>query len=79
MLTLVNFVNQLTKASHVKGEAAELGTKGYNLGPYFRDISTDANAASNDVGCGPVGTSAWHYDQAIGDFHANDSDETRIF
>ena len=77
--TLVNFINQMTKASNMKGETAEPGTNGFDFGPYIREIPINSNTSTNNVGNGQVGTSAWHYDEVTGNFHANDSDETRLF
>ncbi|MFW6058974.1 MAG: prepilin-type N-terminal cleavage/methylation domain-containing protein [Phycisphaeraceae bacterium] len=75
--SLQNFADQLTLASNVSGETAAPGTAGYLYGPYLRDIPANPYTATNDVGDGEVGTSAWYYNEDTGAFHANDSEEHR--
>ena len=76
---LATFADQLTQASNSQGETAPPGTPGYGLGPYVRELPANPNTGTANVSATGVGTSAWYYDEATGDFRANDSAETRAF
>lgn len=69
--TFANFVDQMTKASKADGSTADIGTSGFNLGPYLQAIPDNPYTGSNTVGTGGVGTSDWYYDQSTGVFRAN--------
>lgn len=75
--TLANFIDQMTLASNVAGQTAAIGTSGYNLGPYIRDMPKNPNTGGATVGSGAVGSSDWYYDEQSGEFKANDSEATR--
>jgi general secretion pathway protein G len=77
--TLANFSDQMTQASTAAGATAAAGTAGYRFGPYIHQVPLNPSTATNDVGDGAVGSSAWYYNEATGDFHANDSAETRAY
>lgn len=77
--SLANFEQQMTRASNASGQTAPPGTAGYPLGPYLQAVPVNPYTETNDVSDGPVGTSAWYYDQDTGDFRANNSAEARSF
>lgn len=77
--TLANFRDQLTQASDADGNTAVPGTAGFKFGPYILDIPVNPLSGGSTVGTGGVGSSDWYYDEATGDFHANDSDTSRAY
>ena len=76
---LEDFEAQMTLSSDADGLTAPLGTSGYPLGPYIREVPANPQTGTADISDGAVGTSAWYYDQATGGFRANDSAESREF
>lgn len=67
-----DFVSQMTKASKKDGSTADIGTAGYDLGPYLQSIPNNPYTDTNDVTKAAVGDGkAWYYDEAIGEFRAN--------
>lgn len=76
---LASFEDQMTLASNVDGETAAIGTDGYPFGPYIKLIPLNPFAETRTVTAGEVETSAWYYNEATGDFRANDSAETREY
>lgn len=77
--TLADFADQMTMATSADGDTAPVGTLGYPFGPYFREVPINPNTGGTTVGDGAVGSSDWYYNQATGEFHANDSPLTRAF
>jgi general secretion pathway protein G len=77
--TLADFADQMTLASNATGSTAAPSTSGYPFGPYVLSIPKNPFTLTNTIGSGAVGSSAWYYDQASGDFHANDTVENRAF
>jgi type II secretion system protein G len=75
--TMRTLADQLTLASRTDGATAALGTDGYPLGPYLQEIPVNPATQTNTVGNGPVGTSAWYYNETTGEFRANDTDADR--
>jgi general secretion pathway protein G len=73
----LTFAAQMTMSSNVFGETAAVGTLGYPLGPYLRDIPVNPFTGGRTIGDGEPGTSDWYY--ADGDFRANDSELHREF
>lgn len=67
--TLTQFARQMTQATDPQGAAAAAGADGY--GPYLRSIPMNPYTGTRDIGNGPIGTSAWYYDQLTGAFRAN--------
>ncbi len=68
---------QLTQVSRPDGATSATFAPEYMLGPYLQDIPCNPYTLTNSVGVGPVGTSAWFYDETTGEFRANDSEENR--
>ncbi len=77
--TLANFVAQMTQASDATGATAAPGTDGYPYGPYLLAIPVNPLLPSDVVSNGAVGSSGWYYDEATGEFLANDSLATRQY
>lgn len=77
--TLADFTNQLTLPSDVNGTTAAIGTPGYLNGPYIMEIPNNPLAGTNTVGDGAPGSSAWYYNEATGEFRANDSAPSRLY
>ncbi len=77
--SLDGFADQMTLATDIDGNTAPPGSNGFPYGPYLQEIPPNANTSSSDVGDGAVGSSAWFYNEATGEFHANDSDEMFAF
>lgn len=73
------FADQMTKASKPDGSTADVGTAGYNLGPYLQDIPTNPYTGGNTIGSGSLGTSDWYYDAGSGHFRANNSAEHSMY
>lgn len=71
--SLADFEDQLTLASDTSGNTAPVGTPGFVKGPYLRAIPNNPATGTSDVSDGPVGSSAWYYDETTGEFLANDS------
>lgn len=69
--TLANFTDQMTKASKADGSTADIGTSGYNLGPYLQSVPNNPYTSLNAIGSGAVGSSDWYYDEDTGVFRAN--------
>lgn len=67
------FVDQLTKASKIDGTTADLGTAGFDLGPYLQSLPNNPYTGTNTVGTGARGTSAWYYNETTGEFRDNHS------
>jgi len=74
--TLANFEAQLTQASNASGQTAAVGTSGYALGPYIRELPINPKTGTSTVSDGAYGSSAWYYDETTGEFRANDSAES---
>ena len=55
------FVNQMTKVSKPDGTTADLGTAGYDLGPYLQSIPNNPYTAGSTVSDGAVESSDWYY------------------
>ena len=77
--TLVNFVDQMTLATDRDGNTAAIGTPGFPFGPYIKKMPVSPNTGTDTLSDGPVGASAWYYNEANGAFHANDSATTFAF
>ncbi len=74
---LRTFVAQLTEATRADGSVAAVGTDGYPLGPYLQSMPVNPATQTDTIGDGPPGSSAWYYNEATGEFRANDSEESR--
>jgi len=70
---------QLTQASDEQGNTATPGTAGYIYGPYLKRFPVNPATDGDTVGDGAAGTSDWYYNETTGDFHANDSADSRAF
>ncbi len=77
--TLADFEAQMTTASDKQGDTAPLGTVGYNLGPYIREVPVNPHTSSRDISAGAIGSSAWFYDETDGTFRANNSAEQATY
>lgn len=77
--SLASFSDQMTKSSNDAGETAALGTTGYRYGPYIQSVPINPSTGTRTVTDGAVGTSAWYYNEATGEFRANDSDASREY
>lgn len=71
--TLADFAAQMTAGTDITGGP------GTDFGPYLDEIPLNSFTGTRDITDGAVGTSAWYYDEATGDFRANDSAEMRAF
>lgn len=71
--TLANFTGQMTQYTDIMGGVNSTQTQVYHFGPYLREIPPNPETAGDDISGGPVGSSAWYYNQVNGAFHANDS------
>jgi len=76
---LATFENELTLASNEDGQTAAVNTPGFPFGPYILQIPLNPFTLTRTVTAGEVGSSAWYYNEAIGDFCANDSAERRAY
>jgi general secretion pathway protein G len=79
MPTLANFAEQLTQASKADGTTAPPGTDGFPHGPYLLSVPKNPRNELSTVTNGAVGTSGWYYNEATGEFRANDSATSRKF
>jgi len=70
--TLDRFSEQLLSASKPDGSTTKPCVSGYSSGPYLDAIPVNPFTGTNTVGNGPVGTSAWYYEEQRGEFRAND-------
>ena len=77
--TLADFVDQMTLASNLSGTTAAIGTPGFPYGPYIVDMPVNTYTNTATIGSGAVGSSAWYYDQATGEFLGNDSAQSRTY
>ena len=75
--TLTAFKAQMTEATRADGSHARLGTLDFPFGPYLDCVPVNPYTDTATVDTGPVGTSAWYYNQATGEFLANDSEGHR--
>lgn len=73
------FVDQMTKASKPDGSTADMGTSGFDLGPYLQEIPNNPYTGGNSVGTGGLGTSDWYYNASSGTFRANDTTENAAY
>ncbi len=71
------FLDQMTLATNEAGETAPVGTPGFPLGPYLREIPTNPFTSGDDIGDGEPGSSSWYY--ANGEFRANHSAAHRAY
>ncbi len=76
--TLAQFEAQLTGQTDGLGNPVAMGTPGA-WGPYIREIPLNPYTDGRTVGNGAVGTSDWYYDQATGEFRANNSAQARTW
>lgn len=76
---LDRFADQMTLATDVAGNTAAPGTAGYPYGPYIHGVPLNPATQSSDVSDGAVGTSAWYYNPATGEFLANHSAAAREY
>lgn len=65
---LANFEAQMLGTTDIDGDPA-----GVDFGPYLLRVPANPFSGGYRVGNGPVGSSDWFYDEATGEFHANDS------
>jgi general secretion pathway protein G len=77
--TLANFTQQLTMATNEQGQTAAVGTPGYRFGPYIQSVPLNPSTNTRTVSDGPVGSSAWYYNEETGEFRANDSEASRLY
>lgn len=77
--TFDDFEAQMTLASNKSGATAALGTAGYPLGPYLQELPVNPQTSTRDLGNGPIGSSAWFYDESNGTFRANNSAEAATY
>lgn len=70
-----SFEQQMTLASNRNGATAPIGTDGYGLGPYLREIPINPFTGTKTIGNGAIGSSAWYYDASSGEFRANNTEE----
>ena len=76
--TFAAFVNQMTQYTDIAGAAQATKDATHNLGPYLLSIPNTpfTSPLSNAVGNADGTATAWNYDQATGEFKANDGDAT---
>ena len=76
--TFAAFVNQMTQYTDIAGAAQATKDATHNLGPYLLSIPNNpfTSPLSNAVGNADGTATAWYYDQATGEFKANDGDAT---
>lgn len=77
--TLERFAELMTQSSNMDHQTAPVGTPGYALGPYLREIPRNPYNALNSIGHGEPGSSGWYYDEQTGEFLANDSAARRDY
>lgn len=66
---VTKFERQMIGTTDIAGD-----TDGSDFGPYLLRIPPNPFTGKSTVGSGPIGSSDWYYDQATGEFRANDSD-----
>ena len=72
---LATFAECLTQASRVDHTTAAPGTAGFHLGPYLRDIPSNPFTSNNTVDAEEIADgNGWYYNEATGEFRANDSE-----
>lgn len=79
MPALATFRDQLTMHTDSQGNTAAAYSPTFRFGPYLLELPENPHTLTRDVGDGVEGTSAWYYDEATGEFFANDSVETRAY
>ena len=77
--TLANFIDQMSRASDAEGNTAAPGTAGYPYGPYLSKMPHNPFTDTIPLSDGPVGSSAWYYDETTGEIAPNDSAEHRAW
>lgn len=76
---LAAFEDQMTLSSDADGNTAPVGTPGFEFGPYITDIPVNSNTGTATIGDGGIGTSDWYYDEATGEFRANDTADSAAY
>ena len=66
---LANFTTQMTQKTNADGTT----TGSPNLGPYLLQVPNNPYVNANTISAGALGSSAWYYNEATGEFKANDS------
>jgi type II secretion system protein G len=77
--TLAEFPDQMTQYSAADGTTNAAAGPGFPNGPYIREIPANPRNQLRTVTNGAVGTSGWYYNEATGEFRANDSAASRAF
>jgi len=70
-----SFADQMTKKSRADGSTADIGTRGYDCGPYLLSVPDNPYTHTNTIGSGEIGTSGWYYDGKTGLFRANHKED----
>ncbi len=65
--TLLSFTAQMTAGTDISGAA------GADFGPYLQAVPNNPFTNTNDLGTGALDSSAWYYDEATGQFRANNT------
>jgi type II secretory pathway pseudopilin PulG len=71
------FVEQMTLYTDVNGCAQAVKDAAHGLGPYLLSIPRNPFTGTNTVSADDNVTSAWYYDEAIGEFKSNCGDAVR--
>jgi general secretion pathway protein G len=64
---LASFTAQMTAGTDISG------SPGVDFGPYLQSIPNNPFTNTNDLGTGGLDSSAWYYDEATGEFRANNT------
>ncbi len=77
--TLDDFGLQLTKYTDEKGNTNLTKTPVFKYGPYLQRIPANPYTGKNNLSTDDPGESDWYYNPVTGEFHANDTAETRTY
>jgi len=77
--TLANFADQMKMFSDSQGNTSLVHDATFRWGPYLMEIPKNPRVLTNTIADTAIGTSAWYYDENTGEFHANDSAESRAY
>ncbi len=73
------FIDHMTRASNANGALGDPGAAGYPFGPYLTRIPANPETGFDTVGNGAIGSSDWYYNEATGEFRANNTAEDAAF
>ena len=73
MPTSAHISQQLTMPTNANGDTVKSRRSGFELGPYLIEIPMNPHTGTNTISDGPLGSSAWFYNENTGEFRANDT------